>query len=558
MSFSGVETANVSRLHTYASAELPGLLKECDCECDLLAEAVGDQPYTTPLNDMAPWVDPDDPDTWGFYGTMPVTVTGLQDSTREYQIVGNIGDGAVIGRERHGPLEFRVTHLLAARNAASLEAGYSWLKAVADGGCAGPCGTGMKFCYLSSCPVDLEDMGSPEEHVLEVFTSVPPLNGPRVLNGIQYTSRFNPPLPCGEIRWTLSMDEDPDWIDFDTPAITGVAQVGATELGVDDIPGPGQADIVVMSSRGPVYSLRVDVDDQIREFVISDNGQGQGALWVEIHGGARLHAATLTANTGTVAQSCRDKYLRQLHNVVVSEGPRIIRDMQPSGGGALRLVEMVYTAVSPRTFRATIDIAGSDRGSLWSAPGVGIDILDHDLPLCERDEPSWREILANPLCPLDPPPPLPPTASGNCAPRTAYNASYEISIPDGIVPEWTEMVPTLSIRAGEQGVHGVRVRFLANPLNLRADEIDPCAECSSYAINYIPRGTTLTVDGRIERAYVQAGDQTFSARHNLFSTRPGAEFSWPSLACGIGYLVVVEIAANSDIEELSLSLTSRE
>lgn len=557
LSFAGTEVANVQRLQTYANAELPGLLKSCDCECEMLSEAIGDTPYTTPVNDMAPWVDPDNPATWGFYGVMPLTITGLQDSTKEYQITENIGNGSTIGRDRYAALEFRVTAMLAARDEEGLEAGYSWLKAVADGGCQGPCGTGMQFCYLSSCPTDLTDIGAPETTSLDVFRQVRDRAEPTD-PGRHYTERFNPPLPCGEIRWTLRMEVDATWEYGATPAITGLAEVGATELGEFAVLQPGQAQMVVMSSSGPVFSVVADLDETTRDYVISDNGQGQGALWVEVYGGAIVHSATVTANTGSVAQACRDTFLRQLHNVIVSEGPRLIRDIRHSGGGMLRVVEMVFTALSPRTFRSTIDVAGMDRGTPWTAPGATITPLDHDLPICEREELSWRDVLENPFCPLDPPPPLPPASSGACLPSGQYNVSYEISIPDGVVPEWEEMVPRLTIKAGVQGVSGVRVRFMANPLGLRAAEIDPCAECASYAINYIPRGVSLTVDGMIERAYVESGGRTFNSRALLYSTRGGAEFSWPVLACGVGYLVVVEIAADSDIEQLSLSLASRE
>lgn len=557
LSFAGTEVGNVSRIQTYANAELPGLLKQCDCECDTLAEAIGDSPYTTAINDLAPWVDPEDESTWGFYGIMPLTITGLQDSTREYQIEENTQDGGVIGSMRHASKEWRITALLAARDEEALEAGYSWLMAVADGGCQGPCGTGMQFCYLSSCPADLEDLGTPQTSDLEVFRQRRDPDDPLDL-GRHYTSRFNPPLPCGEIRWTLGIRLDPDYGSGMTPAITGEAITGVTELGSTEVLEPDQVQIVVMSPTGPVSSITVEVDEFVRDYVISDHGAGEGSLWAEVYGAALVSSATVTANTGSVVQECRDTFLRQLHNVVVAEGPRVLRDIYPSTGGALRVVEMVFRALSPRTLRSTIDIAGVDRGTLWSAPNVSIDMLDHEIPLCEVERVPWRDVLANPLCPLDPPPPLPPAATGRCLPATRFAVAYQISIPNGVVPEWTEMVPTLAIRAGDQGVYGVRVRFLANPLGLGADEIDPCSECASYAINFIPRGTTMTVDGTIERAYISVGDQTFNSRAALYSTREGQEFSWPALACGVGYLVIVEIAADSDIEELSLSLTSRE
>lgn len=558
LELAGTEVANVSRFQTYVDAHLPGLLLGCDCKCDLLAEVVGDQPYTTPINDDAPWVDANDPDTWGFYGVRPLEIRGLRDGSLNHQITESVRNGGILGRSRHPSKEFRLRGLMAAQDDAAMEAGWAWMLAVAEEGCAGPCGTGGKVCFLSACPTSLEDMGAPETHDLEVFTTQS-FRADRMIYGISYTSRFSPPLPCGEIRWTLRLDIDPNWTQPNTAAETGVAELGITELADYDPLQPGQVDLLVMGSNGVVNIMRVEVDDQIRDYVVSDNGEGSGAVWVKVLGGAYLRGASLTANTGKVLQPCMDQFLRQYHNVVVSDGPSVIRDAYPSTGGVLREFDMTFRALSPKPTRASVPVARVDRGTFIAAPGVRIETLDQGIPLCEIERLSWREALLNPSCRATPPPPLPPSSTPSaCTPLYGYNSAYVVYIPPEYIGEWGDVVPSLTVRAGHAGINSIRARMLANPLGVDVTEVDPCSECASFALTYVPPNADFTVCGLIERAFITVGGQTFNGMQNLYPTRPGEEFTWPLLACGVGYILLVEIGADSAIEDLSLTLTRRE
>jgi hypothetical protein len=59
-----------------------------------------DETYENPWIDPAPWGDPDNPDTYRFWGAYPLSITGLEDDTRTATITENVGDGGWIGPVR--------------------------------------------------------------------------------------------------------------------------------------------------------------------------------------------------------------------------------------------------------------------------------------------------------------------------------------------------------------------------------------------------------------------------------------------------------------------------
>lgn len=520
----GTEVANTARFRTYVNAELPGLLDDCDCECDLLHEVVGDKPYTTPVSDGAPWVEADNPDTWGFYGMMPLSITGLQDAEREYDVTELVTDGAFIGRKRRPSKEFRVRGLLAARNEQAMEAGWSWFKNSMEGNCNSHCtGGGAHFCWLKSCPTSLEDMGLWEEVPVDVSRSSD--------TSVRFwTEQFYPPLPCDEIQWYFSLSSS----------------------------YMSTARIIVRTHEKILFEYTAQLTEDEQEYMISDMGMAETTVWAEVIGNVNVHhTARRRARTRKALQPCIDLYSRQLRNVVAIEGPRVIRELSPSQG-ALREVEVTFLAASPWTYGAPVPIATVDRGVPSTFNGSILTNTDSPPPPCEEVPASWRDFIVDPNCKIDPPPPLPPAQISHCNDDILwYNFAHVVEIPPEAVPLWNDTVPTLKVEA-RGPVRGVRVRFLLNHLGLPLNEIEPCSECASFTISYIPPGATYVVDGETERAYIEIADQQFPARQYLGPGRPGTEYTWPALTCGVGYFVVIEIAAENDIAGIELSLTPRE
>jgi len=159
LALGGTEIINSERLKAYVAHVLPTLpLSSSCCDCDTLAEFLGDAPYTSPLQDEPPWWSPFRTESSDFLGVLPLSLEGFDNSTREVGIVQTTGDGSVAGRPRLGSREMRATALLVATTEKGLDLGMSWLRdALAGSGCAeGDC-SGDDLCYLAACPEICED-----------------------------------------------------------------------------------------------------------------------------------------------------------------------------------------------------------------------------------------------------------------------------------------------------------------------------------------------------------------------------------------------------------------
>jgi len=110
--FAGNEIFNSARTRAYVSNIRPnfGLIsRHADQDLRVI---LGDEEYDTPAMDGAPWYDASRPHSADFWGMYPLTVSGVEDGTREVQSTELIDDGSVSTLARHASKEFRVTGLL--------------------------------------------------------------------------------------------------------------------------------------------------------------------------------------------------------------------------------------------------------------------------------------------------------------------------------------------------------------------------------------------------------------------------------------------------------------
>lgn len=158
----GTEFINATRVEQYAKRERLSWVRD-SYDVAQLPAALGDGPrYTSPLQDDAPWLDPDNPASWEFLGAYPVDVSGIEDSTRGSEVVEYTVDGGAPGRLRHATRAVVFNVLLVATSDRGAEYGMQWLKAALLGGpCAGTSPLtspfGAELCYLSSEPYFVED-----------------------------------------------------------------------------------------------------------------------------------------------------------------------------------------------------------------------------------------------------------------------------------------------------------------------------------------------------------------------------------------------------------------
>ncbi|WP_433379504.1 hypothetical protein [Streptosporangium sp. CA-115845] len=153
--FSGVEVTNHARVYAYSQAGLaPVHASVRDCGCDGLVEVLGDDPYTLPAADDAPWYDPAEASSVDFAGFLVTSIEGLESAPVSRPVTNRLGAGAVIGRRRYGPRVITVDGVLIGRTSCAVDYGHRWLSSVLQGALscgAGSCG-GDDLEFMTCCP----------------------------------------------------------------------------------------------------------------------------------------------------------------------------------------------------------------------------------------------------------------------------------------------------------------------------------------------------------------------------------------------------------------------
>lgn len=149
----GVQIANSTRLNAYLESVGSPLTSFGACTCPTLtAEMVGDEPYTNPADDNAPWYDPDVPASAEFAGFMVLDVQGLDDNPVKRSYTTSVSGGASIGPRRIQPRVITVTGVLLGSTCCGVEYGLHWLGEALAGGCSGGACDGDCLVTFSCCP----------------------------------------------------------------------------------------------------------------------------------------------------------------------------------------------------------------------------------------------------------------------------------------------------------------------------------------------------------------------------------------------------------------------
>lgn len=229
--YDGTEIVNIDRASTYARNYGMYWLK---CVGSTALGLMLGETYNSPAIDDAPWVDPDRPESFDFYGTYPLDVNGLEDSTIEASITESVLDGGVVNRPRRATRPIVYSLALMGANDRGVEYGMRWLKTALSGAaCKGlvDC-TGANLCYLSSEPVldvgiatDLESCMDP---LLRTLHKVTITTGPTI------TGKF--PMPSGGEVWTVSFTAvagDPYEFMIERPLIEGFLSASPSYVNPD-------------------------------------------------------------------------------------------------------------------------------------------------------------------------------------------------------------------------------------------------------------------------------------------------------------------------------------
>lgn len=257
---------------------------------------------------------------------------------------------------------------------------------------------------------------------------------------------------------------------------------------------------------------------------------------------------------------CGNAQWRTLYNVGILEGP-IARETTLLNGGLMQQVEFTLTAGNPFIYhRPTLVAAGPSVAQV--IPG-----FNSETPVdCGESINCINEATTDPLCrqPLMPIVPLVPTDP--CFPTGAFTAYRAvISIPNGLTPNWLETVPLLRVRIGSRAVKRFMIRWYTNRAEIDCFEglespipedrpISPCDACAELQIPVLPANSTLTIDGRIERAWVDcSGGPGLATAEPYIYGKAGTAFQWPAFGCGQALCVeiVAEVAVSGELPHLT-------
>jgi hypothetical protein len=198
--YGGVEIINVDRTEAYADHVGLGWFRNVYSNGNL--GPMLDEEYSLPMQDDAPWVDGDDPNSWNFYGCYPLTITGIEDSTQTAEVVESTRDGGIVGSPRRSTRSMVFQCVLIGADECAVEYGARWLRSALT---SSVCGTyagktafgcaGQDLCYLN-CPPSLDwtkgvpaiDVTHCMDPYLRTLHKVAPIVGPIVTQKATMTS----------------------------------------------------------------------------------------------------------------------------------------------------------------------------------------------------------------------------------------------------------------------------------------------------------------------------------------------------------------------------------
>lgn len=111
-------------------------------------------------------------------------------------------------------------------------------------------------------------------------------------------------------------------------------------------------------------------------------------------------------------------------------------------------------------------------------------------------------------------------------------------IPADSFGKFFEGAPVIEIFSGSAPMRATTVRFFDNPQGLPCCDVaeNPCRECDSIQIRFIPANSTMTIDGTTRQVTVQCPGMGSPILADHLTVTP---FAWPILQC-INYCICVE------------------
>jgi hypothetical protein len=490
--YDGTEIINVDRTEAYWTSQSPTWFYRAYGNGSL--GTILQQTYVSPMADDAPWTDPDRLDSYNFWGVYPLEVTGIEDSTRESQVVEYIRDGGSPGRVRHGTRSAVFNVALAGANEAAVHYGFNWLKAVLLGRVCSPsaqqrCG-GLELEYFASEP-DVD----PDAPDLPVETD--PVYAE--LDGGDADSAYTVEVDGGNAT-TVFTDE------FDGGSATTTFPIELSE----PFPEPFEANAPDPST-DPTGCL-AEMTRHLHNVKFIDGPEVTARKYLS--DGTVVWTATFTAVAG-------DPYEYSRHWEVVE-----------------RFLGADVVDPYPQGITGTYDMVGYAHTDAGCPPQV------------------W-EAIYDPLCPALVAPPAPVDIPAGCFTPTDDWWRRYITIPEDLVPLWGSAVPIINVTAQYDDLRQVRLRLYADPTGAGDPEAEECEYVGDLLVSYVPQGYTLIIDAHKQAVYARDLDGLLRRADSLVFASDGKPIMWPELTCGYGYILTVDTADAQVFPMVDLSVATR-
>lgn len=387
------------------------------------------------------------------------------------------------------------------------------------------------------------------------------------VTSIQCTGCTTLPRALGDLPYASPDLDDAPWFDPVEPASKDFAGFFGLEiLGLSKSPGAHTV-VPLITDGASLHSLRRshrEIQITVMALAKTECALSYGFAWLAsaLRGGVCNAGCTGDSlcfftccptcdppPTDGTADTCGNPYYRTLLNC------GLLSYSEPTGikkisGGYLATIVYTIAAGDPFIYRDPILMATGP------APAQQLpNYLDPGVPpACFESIDCLQDDLS---CPAPPLPVLPPIPVDACFPTGAFNAArLVVALPKDQVPIWQEKVPLIIIRAGSRRLERITLRWYGNPVDRDCTtDLDPCAACAEFNIAAIPMGATLTIDGRIESAYVDcSGGPGLSTAEPQLYGRGGTPFVWPVFSCADGTCLEIIVRAETMSDDTAIEV----
>lgn len=261
-------------------------------------------------------------------------------------------------------------------------------------------------------------------------------------------------------------------------------------------------------------------------------------------------------------EDCITPLVRTFYKATFTGPPTVTTKRDLSDGSAVWIVQFTVTC-DPFAYGAEtpvmIGFLDPDVTVPWAGgevPDGGFIDLDGSIYTEATCAPKVYEPIYDPLCPAVIPPPGPPNITLGCYTPPANWHRRQFTIPKQYIPLWGEVVPVINVHAIEE-VRNLRLRFYTDVTNLGSIDDDPCSYCGDIVLSYIPPNHTMTFDAVRRRVSVLSPGGVRRGADSLVFATDGTPFDWPTLSCGFGYIVTLDLPQTQTPPVVDLSLYSR-